>query len=301
SRRARPAWRFGLALTAAAATVAAGFAVLGDESPVELRPVSVTRFLESAASAAEKHPNVRPSPHQWIYSKTFRPAPAATRGSLPDPLVHAESWIRFDGRQSASYEPNGAKVELKIVNEKWVEHNTDSEERTPAQWYDYYRTLPADPAALLALMTERADAYMTERKAPFSSADERDQWVFRRLADFLDDGASLPSSMRATVYRAIALIPNVQIKKGTADALGRPGTSVIRTGGTPRLTEEFIIGDTAHTYLGSRVVTTVDQRIPMPKGLTASPPTDDIIKAGTVLTDEALESSAVVNTPGTRP
>jgi len=300
SRRVRPAWRFGLALTAAAATVVAGFAVLGDDRPVELRPVSVTRFLESAASAAEKKPDVRPSPHQWIYSKTFQPSPAVVQGDLPDHLVHAEHWVRFDGLQSARYEPRGGKVELRIVDEKWVKHNTDSEERTPAQWYDYYRTLPVDPAALLALMTERADAYMAERKAPFASADERDQWVFRRLAGFLDDGASLPGSMRATVYRAVALIPGVQIKKGTADALGRPGTSVIRTGGDVLLTEEFIIGDTAYAYLGSRVVAGADQTVTAPDGV-ASPPTGNTIKAGTVLGNEALEDSGVVDAPGDRP
>ncbi|GAA3216693.1 CU044_5270 family protein [Actinocorallia longicatena] len=306
--RLRPAWRLGLAATAAAAVLAAGIVVLGDAGTDGMRPVSVGRFLESAAAAAEKEPDVRPGPHQWLYTKVYQP-----QGEhLPEWTHHTESWQRFDGLKTATRDPGpDDSGKLRIRDEKWVKHNTDSEERTPTQWYDYFRTLPRDPAALLAFMTKRADSYMAEWKQTFPSADERDQWVFRRLSGFLDDGATLPKSMRATIYRAVAKIPGVTVKEGTADSLGRPGISVIRTSASPgRHAEEFILAKGTYSYLGWRVVATADHTLPAPavKAGHASPSPspggtapDLTIKAGTVLADQSLEASGLVPAPGDRP
>ncbi|KAB2354136.1 CU044_5270 family protein [Actinomadura montaniterrae] len=296
SRFRAPAWRVGLAAGVAVAGSAAAAAVVMDRGdpappPIAARPVSATQVLERAAKTVAGRPDHRPAPNQWVYTRTYQ---AGQKGA-PSFMQHLESWVRFDGRKSARYSGvPGKRPHLEVTS---VERDGDSEERSPAQWYDYLRALPDDASALLAAIDRRAESYNAEAHGRlYSTEDGRDQWVFGRLVDFLGQGPSTPQSRRATIFRALALIPGVQVKEGTKDALGRPGITVSRTGpdGTR---EEFVLADGTYDYRGTRTVEVVDRRLPTLPGKRGP----EIIRAGTVLNEQAVEATAVVDRPGQRP
>ncbi|MER6813901.1 CU044_5270 family protein [Spirillospora sp. NPDC000708] len=292
-----PAWRAGLAagVAAAAAAAVAAVALDGTDSaspPVAARPVSATRILERAAETVAGRPDRRPAPHQWVYTRTYQ---AGMEGA-PSAMRHLESWVRFDGRETARYDAGPGRKPRLVVSR--TVRDGDAEERSPAQWYDYLRALPDDPAALLAKIDQRAASYNAENGGRlYTGEDGRDQWVFGRLADFLGQGPSTPDSRRAAVFRALARIPGVQVKEGTRDALGRPGTTVSRTGRDgERL--EFVLALGTYDYLGRRIVQAEEQRLPKLPGKRGGP---EIIRAGTVMNEQAVEVSAIVDGAGRRP
>jgi hypothetical protein len=180
-----------------------------------------------------------------------------------------------------------------------VKPDGDSEERSPAQWYDYLRALPDDPSALLAKIDRRAESYNAENHGRlYTTEDGRDQWAFGRLVDFLGQGPSTPQSRRATIFRALARIPGVQVKEGTKDALGRPGTTVSRTS-PDGLREEFVLASGTYDYLGWRFVAVKDQHRPKTREVRGGGP--GVIPAGTVVNEQAVEATALVDRPGQRP
>ncbi|MEU8800286.1 CU044_5270 family protein [Spirillospora sp. NPDC048819] len=286
-RRRMPVRRLGVAGAAVAALGAGVMIALPDDGgppPVTTRPASATVLLERAAQIVETRQDHRPADHQWVYTKVFhgRADPRA-----PEHEVHQETWTRFDGLKTARYANGG---ELKVDHENWAESDEDSEERTPAQWYDYLRALPDDPSALVAEMRARAREYDAEMGGEGYRMG-RDQWVFRRLTGFLANEPSIPGSGRAAVYRAIGKIPGVEIRKDAKDALGRPGVAVTRTGDNG-IRDEFVLTAGSYRYLGTRAVATGDLTFP---GVRRPVP------AGTVMIDQALEASGLVDRPGRRP
>ncbi|MDL4817639.1 CU044_5270 family protein [Actinomadura opuntiae] len=292
-----PAWRAGLAVGVAVAGAAAVTVVVVDRNdpapaPIAARPVSATGVLERAAKTVAGRPDHRPAPNEWVYTRTYQ----AGQQDAPSFMQHMEGWVRFDGRKTARYDGiPGKKPRLEVTD---VKRDGDSEERSPAQWYDYLRALPDDASALLAGIDRRAKSYNAESHGRlFNSEDGRDQWVFGRLVDFLGQGPSTPQSRRATIFRALARIPGVQVKEGTKDALGRPGTTVSRTG-PDGLREEFVLARGTYDYLGLRFVVVKDQRLPKARARRGGPA---VIPAGTVTNEQALEKTALVDRPGQRP
>ncbi|GAA0238501.1 hypothetical protein GCM10009527_038900 [Actinomadura nitritigenes] len=296
SRPRVPMWRAGLAAGIAVSGAAAAVAVVADRHdpapPITARPVSATQVLERAARTVAGRPDHRPAPGQWVYTRTYQ----AGQKDAPSFMRHMESWVRFDGRKSAQYDgPPGKRPRLEVTN---VGRDGDSEERSPAQWYDYLRALPDDASALLAGIDRRGKSYNAENHGRlYSTEDGRDQWVFGRLADFLGQGPSTPQSRRATIFRALARIPRVQVKEGTKDALGRPGITVSRTG-PDGLREEFVLARGTYDYLGRRFVVVEEQRLPRSRAGGGGPA---VIPAGTVTGEQAVERTAVVDRPGQRP
>ncbi|MFB4304050.1 CU044_5270 family protein [Actinomadura sp. NTSP31] len=297
-RRRMPGWRAGLAVGTAVAGAAAVTAVVtggGDPAPAPItaRPVSATQVLERAAAAAGARPDHRPGSHQWVYTRTFQ----AGQPDAPSFMQHLESWVRFDGLRTARYDQAPGKKPRLVVT--GMKPDGDGEERSPAQWYDYLRALPGAPSALLAKMDRRADAYNAEQHHRlFSTADGRDQWVFGRLVDFLEQGPSAPPSGRATVFRALAAIPGVQVKEGTKDAMGRAGTTVSRTG-PDGMREEFVLASGTYDYLGRRFVAVKDRTLGSRPAVKGAP--SPVIRAGTVTSEQAVEVTTVVDRPGQRP
>ncbi|MGP4023879.1 CU044_5270 family protein [Actinomadura sp. 3N407] len=308
--RRMPVRRLAVAGTAVAA-LGAGVVIVvpdgGGPPPVAARPVSATVFLERAAQIVETRPDHRPGDHQWVYTKVFhgRADPRA-----PEHEVHQESWTRFDGLKTARYS-NGK--ELKVEDEDWVKTNEDSEERTPAQWYDHLRALPGDPSALVTRMRARAREYDAEMRGE-GYGQGLDQWVFRRLAGFLANEPSIPRSGRAAVYRAIGRLPGVQVRQGAKDALGRRGVAVTRTA-DDGIRDEVVLTAGSYRYLGMRVIAAreltspavrrpvIDQTREASGVITAGelPFPRRPVPAGTVMIDQALEASGVVGRPGQRP
>lgn len=300
SRLRSPAARLAVAAGAAVVIGAGGtVAALRDGSPpAETRPVSATVFLERAAAASEREPDRRPANDQWVYTKV-----SFDVGDHPPqarPADHFEQWVRFDGLKSAYpapiADPGGG---VKIVDNAYAEtYGNDSEERTPAEWYDHLRDLPDDPPALLAAVYRRHDEYVRESGGE-AFAQGRDQWVFWRLASYLERAPSVPPSARATIFRAIADIPGVEVRARAADALARPGAAVVRTG-EDGVRVEVIIATGSYAYLGTRSVNTVPMTFPPPPGGSGRP-VRPAVPAGKVLNDRALAASGIVDEPGVLP
>ncbi|MWA00788.1 hypothetical protein F8568_010435 [Actinomadura sp. LD22] len=300
-RRLRfPKWQIGLAagVAVAGAAAVAAVALNGEDSapaPIAARPVSATQILERAAKTVASRPDQRPAPNQWVYTRTYQ----VMQKNAPSSLRHKEEWVRFDGRESAAYDARPGKKPRLIVSQ--TKPDGDSEERSPSQWYDYLRALPHDPSALLAKIDQRAKTYNAENGGRlYTGQDGRDQWVFGRLADFLGLGPSTPPSGRAAIFRALARIPGVQVKEGTKDALGRPGTTVSRTGpdGTR---EEFVLAPGTYDYRGRRIVATKARHLPNPPGVRVRGGDAPDIPAGSALGDQAVEVAAIVDRAGQRP
>ncbi|MBE1534247.1 CU044_5270 family protein [Actinomadura algeriensis] len=297
----RPAARFVLAACAAVLVGAGGtvVALQGGSPPAGTRPVSATVFLERAAAAAERDTGRRPANDQWVYTKVFFDNDDRPRQARP--RDRQEQWIRFDGLKSAYPPPiAGPGEQLKIVDNDYAEtYGDDSEERTPAEWYDYLRGLPGEPSALLAAVYRRHDEYVREFGG-VRFPQGRDQWVFSRLADYLARVPVVPPSTRAAVFRALGAVPGVQVRGGAVDALGRSGTAVVRTG-ADGVREEVVIATGSYAYLGVRMVTTVPKTFSPRPGLGAPKEFRRVTPAGEVLNDQALEASGIVDEPGARP
>ncbi|QKW34233.1 CU044_5270 family protein [Actinomadura sp. NAK00032] len=305
-----PAWRLAAAGTAVAVLgVPAAIAVLdggparegGGRPPVSATPVSAAAFLESAARDVDQRFDHRPGDHQWIYTKVYN---AGADPRAPRYELQRETWTRFDGLKSADYTMGAdGKPKLEIEDEGWVKTGTDSEERTPAQWYDYLRTLPMTPGDQLSAMRKRADEYAAEMgTAGFRQG--RDQWVFARLGHYLSLEQAMPEPGRAAIFRTLARIPGIEIRQGVRDALGRPGVGLTRTGGDGVRTE-FILDPDTYTYRGMRLVNVKAQMLPYSLGK-STPTSRPVMKpkhvpAGKVLVDTALEATAMVQRPGQRP
>ncbi|MFG2014994.1 CU044_5270 family protein [Actinomadura geliboluensis] len=307
-----PAWRLAAAGTAVAVLgVPAAIAVLDDgparngggRPSVSATPVGAAAFLEGAAREIEQRFDYRPGNHQWVYTKVFH---AGADPRVPEYEVQRETWVRFDGLKSAGYTMGAdGKRKLEIEDEGWVKTEPDGEERTPAQWYDYLRTLPKTPEEQLSELRKQADAYAAQRgmgKAGFRQG--RDQWVFARLGHYLSLEQSMPEPARGAIFRTIALIPGVEIRQGVRDALGRPGVGLARTGGDGVRTE-FVLDPGSYAYLGMRLVNVKAQTLPYSLGK-STPTSRPLLKpkhvpAGKVLVDTALEATGMVQRPGQRP
>lgn len=306
-----PGGRLAAAACATVAVACAGgtaVAVLQDGSPsgtspttITARPVSARVFLERAATAVESRPDRRPADTQWIYTKVFTGEPE--NPSAPDHARWIESWIRFDGAKTARYARfPGREPELRIDTHDPKELlEEDSEERSPAGWYDYLRGLPGEPSALLKEVYRRLRAY--EEEIGGALPQGLDQMVFQDLASSLAEEPALPHSGRATVYRAVGEIPGVQVRKDANDALGRPGIAVTRTG-DDGIRHEFVLAPGTYDYLGMRSVATRQLWMPYPPDEVEAGPgprlEPQLLPAGKVIMNRALEAAAIVNEPGAR-
>lgn len=307
-----PAWRLAAAGTAVAVLgVPAAIAVLDDgpprpgsgPPPVSATPVSAAAFLEGAAGEIEQRFDYRPGNHQWVYTKLFH---AGADPRAPQYAVQRETWTRFDGLQSAGYAAQaGGKPKLEIRDEGWVRTEPDGEERSPAQWYDYLRTLSKTPAEQLSELRKQADEDAAKKglgKTGFRQG--RDQWVFTRLGSYLSLEQSMPEPARGAIFRTIARIPGIGIRPDARDALGRPGVGITRTGGDGVRTE-FLLDPDSYAYLGMRLVNVKAQTLPFElgkAGQTSRPAlTPRHVPAGKVLMDTALEVTSMVQRPGQRP
>jgi len=173
-------------------------------APPAIRLVSAAQVLNHAASAALARPALTVRPHQWVYEKGIKSA--GTRSFT------MASWTRFDGQESASFEHGklvfypGTSQDVALL-------------ATPEAAAGFLASLPTDPAALLAIIYNKADA------------QPRDQWVSKnrdaRAFSFLmtvmwNAPAGVPPEHQAAAFRALAKIPGVTVQTGVADAAGRP-------------------------------------------------------------------------------
>ncbi|WNM41555.1 CU044_5270 family protein [Micromonospora halotolerans] len=241
------AWRSGLAALGAAALVAGVVAAGGpDPATPPARPAPyvasgpVAQTFELAAVHAETEPFTPPRPDQWTYVelRIVRGKIAQDKGQ--DTRETTRSWQRADGRQSAVM----LDGKLEVSTE-----STDLPQVTPPQDYPTLAGLPTDPRALLEWLRDRSP-----------SGRDGDEVAYNLIDSMLRDNV-LPPGVKATLLRALALIPGVTRSSGPVDFDGRPAIALgmVQDGWRQ---EDILLDPTTHEFLGGRTVVVEDHTTP---------------------------------------
>ncbi|MFF2520235.1 CU044_5270 family protein, partial [Streptomyces sp. NPDC058086] len=170
-----------------------------------------------------------------------------------------QGWLDEPG-----YQPKGG-----------VTLNSDVESSLNAPSYDYLKTLPTDPDALLKKIYK-------ETKGQGNSPDQE---AFTTVGDLLGEQLA-PAKLNAALYRAAAKIPGVVVVDHAQDAAGREGIALAHVDQQSGDRTEWIFDRKTYSYLGSRGVQ-VEQA--------------DDVKPGTVLEYTAVLERAVVDAQKQRP
>jgi hypothetical protein len=250
------AWRSGIATLGAAALVAGVVAVGGlgqgtppagtqsAQQPPSVAGGSTAQTFELAAMHAETEPFTSPRPHQWtcVELKIVRGKIAKDKGQATS--VTTRSWVRADGRQSAMM----VDGKLKISAEASEVPRTLS-----PHYYPTLAGLPTDPQALLDWLRAQGPSGKGDKA-------QSDGISYAVIDSMLRDNV-LPPSVKATLLRALALIPGVTQSPGPVDFDGRPAIAVgmVQDGWRH---EDILLDPTTHEFLGSRTVVVKDHTTP---------------------------------------
>ncbi|GAB3364438.1 hypothetical protein GCM10027452_27670 [Micromonospora halotolerans] len=200
----------------------------------------MAQTFELAAVHAETEPFTPPRPDQWTYVelRIVRGKIAQDKGQ--DTRETTRSWQRADGRQSAVM----LDGKLEVSTE-----STDLPQVTPPQDYPTLAGLPTDPRALLEWLRDRSP-----------SGRDGDEVAYNLIDSMLRDNV-LPPGVKATLLRALALIPGVTRSSGPVDFDGRPAIALgmVQDGWRQ---EDILLDPTTHEFLGGRTVVVEDHTTP---------------------------------------
>ncbi|MEU4093971.1 CU044_5270 family protein [Streptomyces sp. NPDC026673] len=230
--------------------------------------------VEHIAAAASARKTPVPGPGQYIYIKSKVSYLAVSHTDTDDskawvqPLHIREVWNSPDGKQGwldePGYQPKGGTT---------LDSNVKPSLGAPS--YDYLKTLPTDPDALL-------EKIYKETKGQGNSPDQQ---AFTTVGDLLGEQIA-PAKLNAALYRAAAKIPGVVVVEHAKDAAGREGIALAHVDQRSGDRTEWIFDPKTYAYLGSRAVQ-VKQA--------------DGIKPGTVVNWTAVLERAVVDAQKQRP
>ncbi|MET9410830.1 CU044_5270 family protein [Streptomyces sp. NPDC002935] len=291
-RPARRVLLIGVPVTAAALAGAFAFTALtgsGGSGPaaatpppveapvVRIEPGSTAQLastVEHIAAAASARKTPEPGPGQYIYIKSkvsylvVSHTDADESKALVQPLHIREVWNSPDGKQGwldePGYKPKGG-----------ITLDSDVESSLGGPSYDYLKTLPTDPDALLKKIYK-------ETKGQGNSPDQE---AFATVGDLLREQLA-PAKLNAALYRAAAKIPGVVVVDHAKDAAGREGIALAHVDQKSGDRTEWIFDRKTYAYLGSRAV-----QVKQAYG----------IKPGTVIQSTAVLERAVVDAQKQRP
>ncbi|MGW4995899.1 CU044_5270 family protein [Streptomyces mirabilis] len=244
---------------------------------VRVEPGSTARLastVEHIAAAATAGKTLEPGPGQYIYIKSevsylsVSHTDADDSKAMVQPLHIREVWNSPDGKQGwldePGYQPKGG-----------ITLDTDAESSLSGASYDYLKTLPTDPDALLEKIYKETEG----------QGNSPDQEAFATVGDLLDEEL-VPAKLSAALYRAAAKIPGVMVVKHAKDAAGREGIALAHVDQKGGDRTEWIFDPKTYAYLGSRAVQ-VRQA--------------DGIRPGTVINRTAVLERTVVDAQEQRP
>ncbi len=292
--RRRLGW---VSLVAAAAAAVLAIAVVARPSAVHVQPTPTVpvrhmtlaaQVLRAAALHASTEPATRPSPEQWIYSKSVEQEPGS-------PVATDENWIQFDGVDTAYLQ--GGKLIVHAGPPAAPATGASSPLRafdanaTPMTAYDALSSLPTDSAALLAAVDAEvaADpgAVAPAGGSPMAGST-RAQLEFEYLSNLVWNAAqAAPASAEAAVFRAMATIPGVTAQPAARDAAGRLAIALSDDGDG----QQLLFDPQTYEVTGLRQVSNGHYPAPGKRGT---------LPAGTIADSVAFVSVALVNAPGDR-
>lgn len=148
-------------------------------------------------------------------------------------------------------------------------------------WYQptsaWLATMPRDPHQLLAMLRSNPQQ---QGQGPVPDA----QQPVERAARLLDSGL-VPADLRAALYRALALLPNLAVTDRAVTLDGRAGLAIGVDDWMSDLRQDIVIDPATGRYLGDRTV---------------RPHPTDGLPANTVIAETAV-TTAVVPAVGTTP
>ena len=295
-RPRRTGRRIGFA-TLGVGTLAAALIVTGIVVPIGAgggASAEAAAFLDSAAAATIKTSDPVVKPGQYLRIATNANYGASTgeagyeeywlapsTGVLYIPADKSDEWVwERHPLQPTVFYGNTEEIALQQYQEWLGDPDLDAVLRGyGGNFYDNPRRdygmdeLPRDPSALRD--------YFYGKYTDGSASIDEDVWV--RITDLLRTG-EVPADLRAALYRAIALIPGVEIIDEQAALDGRTGVALGRVeparGSTSR--EEIIIDPTTGLIIGERTVILARQ---------------GEIPSGTVVSSASIETTVVNSAP----
>jgi hypothetical protein len=202
----------------------------------DLTPVANAQELgERAARAAATDPyKTVPSPGKWLYVKQTiaplreEPAPEVDR----DRRTTLDLWHSVDGKQTALDDGKG----------KLVIHETG-----PGSTAADLAKAPVTPEQMLARI--RAAIAETSASEPGGADGKPDEQRIVETISRLMSEQVLDQEVRAALFRALPMIPEVSVKQDAVDAAGRHGIAFAYTGPLERF--EIILSPKNYGYLGT--------------------------------------------------
>jgi hypothetical protein len=321
ARRQRWGWVAAAAVAAVAVAtpvvVAAGRSALSGEgtvpaaSPPAASPPSAAAELRTAAdlAARERDTPVRPGQYRyvakrssdvatidlssgliaWRYditSTTWVPYDQSRSWTQDNTVSDPTQWLAGSAAQAAqhgiSLHGHGAPAgrttapcgDFKAV----TVHQPPSCART-RDWYQptsaWLATMPRDPHQLLALLRSNP-----QQQGPVPDA----QLPAERAVHLLDSGL-VPPDLRAALYRALALLPDLAVTARAVTLNGRTGLAIGVDDWMSDLRQDIVVDPATGSYLGDRSV---------------CPKPGNGLPANTVIAETAV-STAVVPAIGTTP
>ncbi len=273
-RRERPALRIGLA-TGAVGAVAAGLLLVPQLLPDPPSAAAVELLDRAADAAGRSAPAALPGPGEFLYTRTVTARLNAMHGDVPVVRDHpghlchdlVEEWVPGDGRGrtqgraaegvtwAAARDPGGPWTadprclfddspfwrELDAPTAPWPGPPSLSHWVSPRS--DFLAALPADARGLHDRARQEAVDLV------YDDTDDGTLTLLSTLA--LSRSPEVTPALRATLFRAIALVPGVDTIGDATTLLGDTGAVVARTDAHGRRQEIVIDPDTG-TFLGGR-------------------------------------------------
>lgn len=266
-------------VASAAAVVALAMGLVAIQSGRDQEPVvSATEALNAAAeNITATDPPVGPGQYRYTATRTWMVGGSGSLTWMSESLDELwvpqdmaqewllrrsstpgrTEWIRGSAEEAAE---NGI-----VLDEPWShdfrgpcgDYGADDEGRAPCTaeptWYmpspEFFDEMPRDPAALLARLGEPV-------QGTIPVGDEHNgkpTTVIDSAVVGLGTGL-VPADLRAAIYRAIALMPEVEITEDVANLDGRIGTAFGVTEDGQR--QELIVDTTTGEFLGERIIAT---------------------------------------------
>ncbi|MGW2654207.1 CU044_5270 family protein [Streptomyces sp. NPDC001478] len=224
----------------------------------------------SAAAGKEKQPV--PAADQFIYIRSqvswlSMETDMRTKKTRTwvQKLHPREVWLSPDGHRGWLIEPGNG-----TTSEAGMDLDSDTPPHLAAPSYDYLKSLPADPDALLRKI------YAETR----GQGNGKYQEAFTTIGDLVREQLMTPE-LASALYRAAAKIPGVVLVDEAKDAVGRNGVAIARVDESSGERTEWIFDSASFTYLGERTV-----QVRAANG----------IAAGTVTARTAITERSVVDT-----
>ncbi|MBB6552365.1 CU044_5270 family protein [Nonomuraea rubra] len=255
---------FGRALLLAGAlgtAAAVALVVVRPQAPAQPVPSAQPRTVQldpdtvlalAADTVGRRRAAEVPLPTQWQYSRTLDKQPAR------DTIETRESWIRYDGKQTAGFGRDGR------LSVRDVPPDPGDDDLSPQQYDRKLRELPTDPKRLLAKVTRDRHwiDYPREEGVPHVVAPDAAR-AYGVIMLYLSRSGVMPPELESALFEALALIPGVRVEQGVTDAAGRSGLGIWRdTGEADPATRRYrILDPRTYRYLGERTIWLRDENM----------------------------------------